>query len=300
MKRKDFSGAVSIKAPAPSEFNAIPDHPVSKIRTRQTVRELDINTIAPSPDQPRKVFREESLSDLSTSIKKKGVLQPITVKRVGEERFEIIFGERRWRASKLAGKETIPTIVREESDDGDEVRLIENIQREDLLPEDLAVAVNNVLEAKRYTQTDFGGIIGKSQAFISKCMKIADFALNEEVAAVILEFRKTNNFTIGFEHLFEAACKKTPAEGIEFLRNIVTNKLSVKAIRTISQKKEKEWHERNVMKRFRSIRGNLDFDFVKKANLGDKKENIVKEIDLTIKSFEDSIETLNKMKIDLT
>ncbi len=299
MKKKDFSGAVSIKAPEASESNMILDHPVSKIRTRQTVRELDINAIAPSPDQPRKVFREESLSDLSTSIKKKGVLQPITVKRVGDERFEIIFGERRWRASKLAGSETIPAIVHEEADDGDEVRLIENVQREDLLPEELAVAVKYVLDAKKYTQVDLGGIIGKSQAFVSKCLKIADFSLNGEVAAVILEFRNSNNFPLGFEHLFEAACKETPAAGIEFLRNIVENKLSVKAIRTISSKKEKEWHERDVLKRFKSIRNNLDFDFIKRANLQDKKDNIIKEINLTIKSFEDSIETLHKMKNDL-
>jgi ParB family chromosome partitioning protein len=140
-KRKDFTNAVHIRRGTVSSSVTPNVHPVSKIPLRREVREIELDKIRPDPDQPRKHFRQSTLEDLAASIIRKGVLLPLAVRRVGEDAFCIIHGERRWRASRLAQKETVACIVYDEIEDAPEIQLIENMQREDLLPEELAPAV---------------------------------------------------------------------------------------------------------------------------------------------------------------
>lgn len=111
------------------------------------VEQLDVDKIAPAADQPRKTFDQGTLQELAMSIRERGVLEPIVVRPVGEDRYEIVMGERRWRASQLAGLKQIPAIIRELSDeDASADALVENFQREDLNPVERARAIKKLLE----------------------------------------------------------------------------------------------------------------------------------------------------------
>ncbi len=111
------------------------------------LQELDVQKIGPAEDQPRKTFDQGTLLELAMSIKERGVLEPIVVRPIGEEKYEIIMGERRWRASQLAGLTTIPAIVKEQSDDEAAAdALVENFQREDLNPVERTLAIKKLLD----------------------------------------------------------------------------------------------------------------------------------------------------------
>ena len=122
------------------------DSLISSSREVQTVgssaiNEIDINLISPNPDQPRRLFDEEALEELAASIRELGIVQPLSLRDLGNGRYQIIAGERRWRAASRAGKTTVPAYVRTVSDtEVTEMALIENIQREDLNAIEVALA----------------------------------------------------------------------------------------------------------------------------------------------------------------
>ena len=123
--------------------------------------------------QPRKDIQSEALQELSESIKSQGVMQPIVVRALGNNRYEIIAGERRWRASQLAGLETIPTLVREVSDEAAfAMALIENIQREDLNPIEEAVALQRLQDEFGLTHQQVADAVGKSRATVSNLLRL--------------------------------------------------------------------------------------------------------------------------------
>jgi ParB/RepB/Spo0J family partition protein len=297
-KKRDFSAIIKLKETTnvsnqpPSSFNS---HPIAKIQSRKSVRDLDIHRISPSLNQPRKHFDPSSLEDLASSIRHKGVLQPIAVKRRGEG-FELIYGERRWRASKLAGKSTIPSIIYDEVEDANELRLIENIQREDLLPEELAMAVSQEIISKNYTQEELASVIGKSQAFVAKCVKISSFLLNKNVMSAMESLRANANFNIGFERLYEAACKINPSEGIQYLKSVVANRLSTAAIRKTADINQRQWNEKRLMKHLKNLRARINFSFTEEINIDQDREILIREIDNTISSFHDAIRSLSRIK----
>jgi ParB family chromosome partitioning protein len=136
------------------------------------VKEIYLSSIKPNPYQPRKVFDEEALSNLSHSIKKHGLLQPIVVVKK-DDGFMLIAGERRLRASKLAGLDTIKAIVTDfESENLRELALIENIQREDLNPIELATSYSKLIEEYGITQEELSDIIHKSRTQITNTMRL--------------------------------------------------------------------------------------------------------------------------------
>jgi ParB family chromosome partitioning protein len=140
--------------------------------SNSTVKEIYLSTIKPNPYQPRKVFDEEALSNLSHSIKKHGLLQPIVVVKK-DDGFMLIAGERRLRASKLAGLDTIKAIVTDfESENLRELALIENIQREDLNPIELATSYSKLIEEYGITQEELSDIIHKSRTQITNTMRL--------------------------------------------------------------------------------------------------------------------------------
>ena len=152
---EDFS-----TTPAPTENNGI------------TL--VDIDSLVPSPYQPRRVFAESALSDLVLSIKEKGVLQPLLVRRQGDT-YEIIAGERRLRASKQAGLSQVPVIVKDFDDKAAlEVALIENLQREDLNPLEEAEAYKRLLDEFQYTQDELSKVVGKSRSHVANMMRLLD------------------------------------------------------------------------------------------------------------------------------
>ena len=142
-------------------------------RTPTAVREIPIEKIRPNPGQPRMTFHQDTLQELAASVKEHGVLQPILVRPSGEG-YEIIAGERRWRASKLAGKETIPAIV-ERFDDATalEIALIENLQREDLSPLDESTIYEKMTGELGYSIRQLAAKLGKDKGYVENRLRLA-------------------------------------------------------------------------------------------------------------------------------
>lgn len=137
------------------------------------VLQVPVQNIRPNPHQPRREFDEERLEELSRSIKSHGLIQPITVRYIGEKRFELISGERRLRASKRAGLETLPAYVREVNDeDIISFALIENIQREDLNPVEIAVGYQRLIDEVGYTQAEVAEKVGKNRSTVANMLRL--------------------------------------------------------------------------------------------------------------------------------
>lgn len=195
------------------------------------VQDLKIEDVIPREDQPRQAFDEESLRELASSISEYGVIQPIIVRKIGKQ-YEIIAGERRYRASKLAKKETIPGIVRELDDyEGENLALIENIQREDLNPFDEATAYKSIIDKYELTQEDLAKAIGKSRPYISNTIRL--LRLDERV----LEFLKTGqiSYSMGRELLSISDKEKQYQRALE----IIENKISVKDVAKAKKRKKR-------------------------------------------------------------
>ena len=151
--------------------------------------ELPVGAIAPNPRQPRQVFDEDAMAELVHSIKEVGLLQPVVVRSVGEDRYELIMGERRWRATQQAGLETIPAIVRET---GDDVMLrdalLENLHRSQLNPLEEAAAYQQLLDDFGCTHEELAGRIGRSRPQISNTLRLLRLSppVQRRVAAGVL------------------------------------------------------------------------------------------------------------------
>ena len=157
---------------------------------KDSVVELKINDISPNSDQPRKQFKEDALQELADSIKENGVIQPIIVAKRGTG-YRIVAGERRWRASRLAGLKVIPAIVRDLTDQQTmEQALIENIQRQDLNPLEEAFAMDNLMKEHGLTQEALAKKLGKSRPAIANTLRLInideslqDFIRNGDLSA---------------------------------------------------------------------------------------------------------------------
>lgn len=151
--------------------------------------ELPVSAIVPNPKQPRQVFDEEALEELKVSIREVGLLQPIVVRPIGDERYELVMGERRWRAAQAIGRETIPAIVRDTRDD-DMLRdaLLENIHRANLNPLEEAAAYQQLLEEFGATHEELARRIGRSRPQISNTIRLLNLpaAVQRRVAAGVL------------------------------------------------------------------------------------------------------------------
>ena len=138
-----------------------------------TALEVDINSVQPNSKQPRTYFDEEALKELAASIKEVGVMQPPVVRKIGEDKYELIMGERRLRASKLAGLKTIPVILRA-SQDNEMLReaLLENIHRSQLNPLEEAAAYQNLINDFEYTHDEVAQKIGKSRSLVTNTLRL--------------------------------------------------------------------------------------------------------------------------------
>lgn len=153
------------------------DLPVDLNTKNSGILTVPITDLVPSPFQPRRLFTEEALKDLVESIREKGVLQPLLVRmtQVSGADYEIIAGERRYRASKLAGLNEIPVIVKEFDDQATlEVALIENLQREDLSPLEEAEGYKRLLQEFDYTQEALSKVVGKSRSYVANMMRLLE------------------------------------------------------------------------------------------------------------------------------
>ena len=153
---------------------------VEEIATKKTpivesgsINELEINDIVPNPNQPRKHFDQDALQELADSIKVQGVIQPLFVNKLENGKYMIIAGERRWRASKLAGLDKVPVVIKNYSDKQvKEISIIENLQREDLNPIEAARAIKQLMEEYSLTQEVVAERIGKSRSNIANTLRL--------------------------------------------------------------------------------------------------------------------------------
>ncbi|HNX91172.1 MAG TPA: ParB/RepB/Spo0J family partition protein [Candidatus Omnitrophota bacterium] len=151
--------------------------PESVNKSKEKIEVVKITDIMPNQKQPRRVFNEEKLKELSESIKQKGIIQPILT-RIKEGKYEIIAGERRWRAAKALGLEEIPVIVRRDVNDVTslELALIENIQREELNPIEEARAYKELVEKYEYTLEKAGEVVGKGKTTVANSLRLLNLS----------------------------------------------------------------------------------------------------------------------------
>lgn len=148
---------------------------ISEVRTDggSAISEIDIYDITPNPDQPRRSFSEEALEELASSIRELGIIQPLSLRSAADGKYQIIAGERRWRAAKIAGLTTVPAYVRTVSDsEVTEMALIENIQREDLNAIEVALAFRKLLDTYDLTQERLSERVGKSRTVITNHLRL--------------------------------------------------------------------------------------------------------------------------------
>lgn len=140
---------------------------------KEQLKEIDIDEIRPAPRQARKLFDQEKLAELAASIKEHGVIQPVVVRPLAEGGYELIAGERRWRACKTLGYTMVPAVIKEYQDlEATAVSLIENVQREDLNPLEEALAYHQLMEDFGLTQEEVSGRVGKSRPFVANMVRL--------------------------------------------------------------------------------------------------------------------------------
>jgi len=189
------------------------------------LRHLPIELLHSNPNNPRKQFKEEELEDLSKSIREKGLLQPIVVRQRADGEFEIVAGERRWRASQRAGLHELPVLIRDLSDGETlEIALIENIQRSDLNPLEEARAYGQLLEQFSYTQQQLADSVGKSRSHIANTLRL--LTLPESVRAYI----EDGKLTAG--HARTLVATDSPAD---LANKIISLGLSVREAETLTR-----------------------------------------------------------------
>lgn len=192
------------------------------------ITEIDIELIAPNPDQPRTNFKKTELEELSNSIKKDGLIQPILVREIEDGDYQIIAGERRWQAAKLAGLKKVPIQVKNVDDDKAlELALIENIQRSDLNPIEEAYGYRRLMERQKMTQADIAQAVSKGRSTIANALRLLD--LPEDAQQLLFE----DKITAGHARAILSVPTKEGRESLT--QKIVDNKLSVREAESIAR-----------------------------------------------------------------
>lgn len=199
---------------------------------------LDINEISPNPNQPRKLFDSEKIDELAESIKAHGIIQPIIVKAVNSG-YEIIAGERRWRAARKAGLKEVPCIIKDIDEQSHMLfAIIENLQREDLNPIEEAKAFDSMLKEYNMTQEDIAKSVGKSRPYIANTLRL--LKLSEEIQLLILENKITSGHARALINIEDKQKQKALVlEIIEKGLNVRQTEKAVEENKTKGSKKNK-------------------------------------------------------------
>ena len=192
------------------------------------MEEIDLSKIISNPKQPRSLFDQESLEELADSIRVLGVIQPITVRREGVDSFTIISGERRCRASQLAGLTSIPVYIREVDDQTlHEMAIVENIQRQDLNPIEVALSLQRLIDECNLTQDTLSIRVGKKRSTIANYMRLLKMSLEVQSAV------RDGYITMGHAK----AMASTPEEHqLSVLKKTVKKELSVRQVEEMVKK----------------------------------------------------------------
>ena len=187
------------------------------------INEISIDQISPNPEQPRTTFDEEALEELATSIRELGIIQPLTLRKVGDDSYQIISGERRYRAAKLAGLESVPAYVRTANDSEiTEMALIENIQREDLNAIEIALTFKKLIDQYHLTQERLSERIGKKRTTIANFLRL--LKLPAEVQLGLRDKR------IDMGHARALLSLEEPKEQLKLYNEILKKGLSVRKV----------------------------------------------------------------------
>jgi len=197
-----------------------------KSQESRDLNKVPIEFIQPNPDQPRKIFDKSSLEDLCQSIKVQGIIQPIIVRKKGENNYEIVAGERRWRASQLAKLHEVPVVIKDIDDKTAlEFAIIENVQRSDLNAIEESNGYKNLIERHNYTQDQLAEVVGKSRSHISNTIRLS--SLPNEIQDMI----KNNLLSAG-----HARCLINLPNNVELAKEIISKNLSVRQSEALSKK----------------------------------------------------------------
>ncbi len=200
------------------------------IRTQgsSTINEIPVDQIQANPNQPRREFDDESLQELANSIREIGIIQPITLRQIAENKFQIIAGERRWRASQIAGLKAIPAYIRTIKDENVmEMALVENIQREDLNAIEIALAYEHLLESEGMTQEKVSERVGKSRTAIANYLRLLKLP-----AQVQMALQKKD---IDMGHARALLALDSPSLQIKLFKEIQKNGYSVRKVEEMVQ-----------------------------------------------------------------
>ena len=221
---------------------------INEVRTdgSSAINEIEVDRIQPNPEQPRRTFDEETLGELAASIKELGIVQPLTLRDNGDGTYRILAGERRWRASRIAGLERVPAYVRTASDsEVTEMALIENIQREDLNAIEVALAFRKLIDTYELTQERLSERIGKKRTTIANHLRLL------KLPAEIQLGLRDGKLDMG--HARALLSVDDPKQQLKLYKQTIKNDLSVRKVEEIAKRlnegeTEKEEDDRPVYK----------------------------------------------------
>lgn len=233
-----------------------------------TINEVAIEQIEANPNQPRREFDEESLQELASSIRELGIIQPITLREIAENRYQIIAGERRWRASQIAGLEAIPAYIRTIKDENVmEIALVENIQREDLNAIEIALAYEHLMSNSSMTQEKVAERVGQSRTAVTNYLRLLKLPAQVQMAL--------QNREIEMGHARALLSLNSPSQQIKLFKDIQRNGYSVRKVEELV-KQMKNGDEQLGIKARSIQKSNTpeEFDILKKRLSGFFNTNV--------------------------
>lgn len=235
-----------------------------------TINEVAIDQIEANPNQPRHEFDQEALEELAVSIRELGIIQPITLRQVADNRYQIIAGERRWRASQLAGLTSIPAYIRTVNDENImELALVENLQRQDLNAIEIALAYEHLLEESGMTQERISERVGKSRTAITNYLRLLKLPAQVQMAL--------QKKVLDMGHARALLSLESPSQQIKLFKDIIKNNYSVRKVEELVKR-------------------------IKNEELGDKDQKIVANPQLTEKmgTLTRQLSTVFATKVQMT
>ena len=245
----------------------------SDIQTQgsSNLNEISLSLIDPNPNQPRREFDENAMKELSASIREIGIITPVTLRQTNDGRYQIIAGERRWRASQMAGMETIPAYIRTAADDNVmEMALVENIQREDLNAIEIALAYQHLADTTGMTQEKISSRVGKSRTSITNYMCLLKLPAQIQMAL------KNKEMDMG--HARALLSLDSPSAQLKLYKEIQRNGYSVRKVEEMVQ----------------MLKNGEDLHTVKKA------ATTVTQLPLEYSILKDRLGNLFKVKVQMT
>jgi ParB family chromosome partitioning protein len=261
------------------------DIPQENDQTKNSSEKIPIHFVYANPSQPRKNFNQELLNELSDSIKEQGIIQPILVRKKSEDKYEIVAGERRWRAAQLAKIHEVPVIILNIDDKKSlEFAILENIQRSDLNGIEEALGYDNLVKKFGYSQETLSKILGKSRSHIANTLRLA--GLPEEIKKMISD---------GLLTAGHARCLVNVPDNVKLAKIIVNKNLSVRQAEFLVKKEQvfsslKKISRNNKDTNIKSLENDLGLLMGIKVDIINKKNNSG-EIKFSYKS----LDQLNKI-----